>query len=178
MDNKDVVINGFRIGEYTFDPENVIDEIQEKQVEGMNYVHISTNCYPESKGEIPQHYFLDWAKYLSDRKLYFCFNGGGDRKPAGFTEETARKMKEIAVGGMSNSKLRYSEKVMNNPKNPDIVKKIQNAIKMPQQRKYKNFAIKICKIKDKIQIFVQYLQKQYFFIGDTRQQCEFFSHCC
>lgn len=90
---RDLVINGFRIGVHSFDPEKVIDEINEKYSEGMNYVQISVNTYGK---EISQHYYLEWAKYLSDRKMYFGFSGGGQRKHAGFTQETAKKMKEIA----------------------------------------------------------------------------------
>ena len=59
----------------------------------MNLVGISVSTHGK---EMPQHYYLEWAKYFADREIYFYFTGGGDRKPAGFTQETAAKMKEIA----------------------------------------------------------------------------------
>lgn len=93
MKKRDLILNGFRIGEFGFDPEKVIDEFNEKYSEGMNYVGIWVNTHGK---EMPQHYYLEWAKYFSDRKIYFFFRGGGDRRHAGFTLETAKKMKEIA----------------------------------------------------------------------------------
>jgi len=95
MADRDLIINGYRVGEYEFDPDKIIDVIEAKYAEGMNYVHISTS-WDMPEDEIPQHYFLEWAEYLTARKMYFCFNGGYDRPHEGFTQETAIKMKEIA----------------------------------------------------------------------------------
>ncbi len=94
--NKDEIINGFRVGIHDFDPEKVIDVIEKKQTEGMNYVSISTNHMPGGGDKIDQKYFIEWAKYLTERKIYFSFSGGGYRAHSGFTKETAEKMKEIA----------------------------------------------------------------------------------
>ena len=81
---KDMIINGFRIGEYSFDPDKVIEEVEMKYSEGMNLAALSTNHF---KGDaIPQHYFIEWAKYFTERKIYFSFNGGGYRKEAGYTK--------------------------------------------------------------------------------------------
>ncbi len=88
---RDLVINGIRIGEYEFIPENVIDEIQEKCIDqGMNYVAFSIGT---AKPELA--YFEKWAEFLRDNKIYFTFT----RAPEGvfgFEKEAAIKMKQIA----------------------------------------------------------------------------------
>ncbi len=101
MNNKkdvDVIIHGLRVGEYgnLVNWEDAIPRINEKIIsQGMNYVNFQLTGIDMSK-EIPQHYFLEWAEYLAKNKIYFSFGGGGDRQHAGFTHETAKKMKEIA----------------------------------------------------------------------------------
>ncbi len=90
---KDLIINGFRMGEYSFDPNKIEEEFNWKWREGMNYASISTN---HAKEEIPQETFIKMAKFFADKKIYFSFDGGGHRPHVGFTEETAKKMKEIA----------------------------------------------------------------------------------
>lgn len=91
---RDLIINGFRIYEYDCDPDKFVEEVEAKYADGMNYVHIATNQCKLPDG-VPQHYYLEWAKYLTERKMYFCITAGG-LNPAGYTEETAKKMKEIA----------------------------------------------------------------------------------
>ena len=88
---RDLIINGFRIYEYDCDPDKFVEEVEAKYVDGMNYVHIATNQCKLPDG-VPQHYYLEWAKYLTKRKMYFCITAGG-LNPAGYTEETAKKMK-------------------------------------------------------------------------------------
>lgn len=94
---KDLVLNGYRIGEYSLTSESVYEQIDSKYAEGMNYIAISTGAAWKGEEPVRQEEFIEWAKYLTEKKMYFSFSGGGDYRPsAGFTEETARKMKEIA----------------------------------------------------------------------------------
>ena len=90
---REIILNGFRIGEYSLNNEEFYKVFDQKYSDGMNYVSISTN---QAKEPIKQQDFIDWAKFLVERNIYFSFTGGGSRPPAGFTEETVRKMKEIA----------------------------------------------------------------------------------
>ncbi len=88
----DNVLNGIRIGEYDFDPDGVIDEINEKCIKrGMNYVAFSVGI----KVRPDASYFEKWARYLRDNGIYFTFTQA-PQTDLGFGAETARKMKEIA----------------------------------------------------------------------------------
>ncbi len=89
---RDAIIHGFRVNKNISVFDKIIDEIREKSACGMNLVYIP--IYTQEN--VGQEYFLEWAKYLADNKIYFIFPGGGPRKAAGFTLETAKKMKEIA----------------------------------------------------------------------------------
>ncbi len=74
---REKIFNGFRVGEYKMNNEEFYKQFEQKYCEGMNYVGIST--FPPDApngGEITQENYLEWAKYLSDRKVYFYFNGG------------------------------------------------------------------------------------------------------
>ncbi len=93
---KDKIYNGIRVGVHSFEPEKIIDEINERCKEGMNYIAFSTNCMVGGESAVEQKYYIEWAKYLADKKIYFSFDGGGFRNPVNFTMETVRKMKEIA----------------------------------------------------------------------------------
>ena len=94
---RDLVLNGFRIGEYSLDYDEFFRVFEQKYSEGMNYVCISTGVAGKAGIEFSQQDFIDWAKFLTDKKVYFSFTGGGKyRAHAGFTQETAKKMKEIA----------------------------------------------------------------------------------
>jgi len=96
---KDIILNGVHIGEHGFDPDRVIDEIYERAVKpGYNFVTIR----PKLPGgaAIPQHYFIDWAKYLAEQKIYFNYLYTVQYPPKGrasaFDPETVAAMKEIA----------------------------------------------------------------------------------
>ncbi len=97
---RELILNGFRIGEYTLSNEEFYQVFEQKYRDGMNYVGISTNICDERDelgSPFPQETFIEWAKFLTDKKMYFYFgSGGGNRREIGFTEETAKKMKEIA----------------------------------------------------------------------------------
>ena len=91
MVKRDLVVNGIRIGEYDFIPENVINEIKEKCIDNnMNYVAFSVN----PKANVKAEDFEKWAKYLAENKIYFSFSSAdGTMK---FDKVTGLKMKEIA----------------------------------------------------------------------------------
>ena len=93
---KDIVLNGIHIGEHGFDPASVKQEIEERVLKpGYNLVTIRTR-----REQVPQDVFLDWAKYLSDNRIYFLFLYTIQNCPPGrdtqFEPETVAKMKEIA----------------------------------------------------------------------------------
>lgn len=93
---RDLILNGYRIGEYRLLPEEVFNQIEQKYSEGMNYVAITPGIPGKPNDSYPQECFVEWAKYLAEKKMYFSFGGGGQREHAGFTAETAKKMKEVA----------------------------------------------------------------------------------
>ncbi len=94
---RDLVLSGYRVGEYNYNTDEIIEQIESKYSEGMNFIGVGCNGTDSYTGEpIPQEDFIRLAKYISDKKMYFSFSGGANRLHAGFTEETARKMKEIA----------------------------------------------------------------------------------
>ena len=95
MIKKDIVLNGFRIPSdgTQMDVNKFYEIVDEKRAEGMNFVGIWAANFGV---EISQETFIDWAKYLAEKEMYFFFRGGGDRAHCGFTPETAAKMKEIA----------------------------------------------------------------------------------
>lgn len=98
MEN-DRILNGIHIGEHSFDPDRVISEIYERAViPGYNFVTIRPRL-PGGEA-VPQHYFIDWAKYLAEHKIYFNFLYTVQYPPKGrtsaFDPETVAAMKEIA----------------------------------------------------------------------------------
>lgn len=94
--DRDFIYNGYRIGEYGLSFEELFEIVEKKHSEGMNYVTISTGIDTKTGEPFTQQDFIEWAKYLTDKKIFFSFGGGGQRAHAGFTAETAKKMKEIA----------------------------------------------------------------------------------
>ncbi len=97
---RDIVLNGIHIGEHGFEPEKIIDEIYERCVKtGLNFVTLRPT-YIRRRDEIPQHYFIEWAKYLADHKIYFIYLYTVQHAPDGrkslFDAETVAKMREVA----------------------------------------------------------------------------------
>lgn len=96
---KENMLCGVHIGEHSFDPEKVIDEINERVIKpGYNFVTIRTRA---RLGEPVSHEtYLKWAKHLAENKIYFLFlysivaNEKALRTT--FEERTVRAMKEIA----------------------------------------------------------------------------------
>lgn len=90
---RDLVLNGIRLGEYSFTPEGVYEKLEKECIpHGMNYVKISTCDTAYSK-----EFYVTLAKYLADHKIYFDFSPVLWREdPFGFDEETLVAMKEVA----------------------------------------------------------------------------------
>ena len=94
---KELILNGFRIGEYGLSKEEFYEVFEKKYTEGMNYVGISVPKVDNKTGEpFTQENFIEWTKFLAEKKVYFYYTGGGNRREIGFTDETVKKMKEIA----------------------------------------------------------------------------------
>ena len=99
MVERDLVLNGVKIGEYKpLVADNVIDMINNKCIaRGMNYMSLAPYQYcKEGETELPEHYLYAWAKHCADNRIYFSFNGGGDRPTGGLDERKLKKIKEIA----------------------------------------------------------------------------------
>ncbi|MBR2181023.1 MAG: hypothetical protein IJ949_03940 [Oscillospiraceae bacterium] len=70
---RDIVFSGVHIGEHSIDPANFINELRERCVEpGYNFVTIRTG-YNNNRPVIEDKYFIQWAKYLAENKVYFVF---------------------------------------------------------------------------------------------------------
>lgn len=94
---RDSVLFGVHIGEHSFDPDAIIAEIKDRCIDcGHNFVTIRT---PFDR-EVPQEYFLQWAKYLADHQIYFLFLYTVQFAPKGkenhLEAETVAQMKKIA----------------------------------------------------------------------------------
>ena len=93
---KDIILNGVQIGEHGFVPEKIIEEIKERCVDyGFNFASL------RPRGDaFPQEYFIKWAKYLAENKIYFIHNYVTQHAPEGMecrlTAETIAKMREVA----------------------------------------------------------------------------------
>ncbi len=94
---RDTVISGVHIGEHSFVPENIKNEIYDRVIKpGYNFVTIR----PRRTVEVPQRYFIEWAKYLAENEVYFVFlytiQNAPDGKITHLEKETVDEMKRIA----------------------------------------------------------------------------------
>ena len=94
---RDTILSGVHIGEHGFQIDSIIDEIKTRCIDcGHNFVTIR----PKAHTEIPQEYFLKWARYLAENQIYFVFLYTAHKPPAGrqshLDAETVAKMKQIA----------------------------------------------------------------------------------
>lgn len=94
--DKDIVLNGVHIGEHSFEPDKVIEEINERCIKpGFNFVTIRTRYE-----RLPQETFIKWAEYLAKNKIYFIFLYTIQNMPeeidSQFDRETVEKMREVA----------------------------------------------------------------------------------
>ncbi|MBQ2613948.1 MAG: hypothetical protein IJB80_01290 [Clostridia bacterium] len=95
--NKDTILSGIHIGEHSFDPDAVIEEIQTRCIDKkMNFVTIR----PPMEESVPQEYFIKWAKFLAENKIYFVFLFAVQHPPKDadchLTKETIAEIKRIA----------------------------------------------------------------------------------
>lgn len=96
----DIILNGIHIGEHSFKAENMIEELYERCVKpGYNFVTIRP-FYMGRREELPSEYYIKWAKYLAENKIYFIFlytiQFAPDGKDSHFTEELVAKIREVA----------------------------------------------------------------------------------
>ncbi len=92
----DVILNGVHIGEHRFVPDEIIGEIKERCIDaGFNFVSL------RPRGDVfDQKYFIDWASYLAENKIYFAVNYVVQHAPEGrrsrLDAETVAAMYEVA----------------------------------------------------------------------------------
>ncbi len=90
------VLFGFHVGEHGFDKDQVLAELKEYAERGINFITIR----PPNYTPVEASYFIEWAKFLAEHKMYFIFLYAVQYPPKGmeahFTLETVAKIKEIA----------------------------------------------------------------------------------
>ena len=85
---------GLHIGEHGFDPKDILRELKENCVDrGMNFVTIRPGAEP-----VPQEYFVEWARYLAEHRVYFLFLYAiyDEKSGSQFSAETVKQMREVA----------------------------------------------------------------------------------
>ena len=95
---RDIVFSGIKLGEHSFNPENMMEEIRTRAVEaGKKFVYFRPQG---SLANISEDYILKWVKYLSDNEIYFFFGNTVQAPPEGkkcqLTKELVSKIKEVA----------------------------------------------------------------------------------
>ena len=90
------ILYGFHVGEHGFDKESVMAELREYAERGINFITIR----PPNNKKVEEHYYLDWARFMAQHKMYFIFLYAIQYPPEGerahITPETVAKIKEIA----------------------------------------------------------------------------------
>jgi len=95
---RDTVLSGIKLGEHSFNPENMMEEIRVRAVEaGKKFVYFRPQG---SLANIDEDYILKWVKYLSENEIYFFFGNAVQAPPhdrgCQLTKETVSKIKSIA----------------------------------------------------------------------------------
>ena len=95
---RDTVFLGIKLGEHSFNPESMIDEIRTRAVEaGKKFVYFRPQG---SLANIPEEYILKWARYLSENEIYFFVGNTVQAPPKDracqLSKETVEKIKDIA----------------------------------------------------------------------------------
>ena len=95
---RDNIFSGIKLGEHSFNPENMMEEITERAVKrGNRFVYFRPQG---SLANISEDYILSWVKYLADNEIYFFFGNTVQAPPPDrkcqLTKETVAKIKEIA----------------------------------------------------------------------------------
>ena len=93
----DVILNGIHIGEHSFVPEKIKDEIYERVIKpGYNFVTIR----PKRDLDLDPKYFVEWAEYLAENKVYFVFlytiQNAPEEQGTYLNKETVSEIKRIA----------------------------------------------------------------------------------
>lgn len=96
----DLILHGIHLGEHSIDPEGLIEEIRCRVIEpGLNFVTIRTG-YKFKRPHILQHYFLEWARFLAEHRIYFALLYTVQYAPEGrssaLDRATVDQMKQIA----------------------------------------------------------------------------------
>ena len=96
--NRDTVFSGIKLGEHSFNPENMMEEIRTRAVEpGKKFVYFRPQG---SLANISEDYILKWVKYLCENEIYFFFGNTVQAPPADrkcqLRKETVAKIKAIA----------------------------------------------------------------------------------
>jgi len=95
---RDVVYLGVKLGEHSFNPETMMNEIKVRAIDaGKKFVYFRPQG---SLANIDEKYILEWVKYLSDNEIYFFFGNTVQAPPPGkrcqLTKETVEKIKSIS----------------------------------------------------------------------------------
>ncbi len=92
----DEILYGFHVGEHGFVEDKIMDELKEYAERGINFVTIR----PPNFRKIDAHYYLEWAKFMTEHKMHFIFLYAIQYPPKGemahVSPETVAKIKEIA----------------------------------------------------------------------------------
>ena len=94
---KDTILNGIHIGEHSFVPERIKEEIYERVIKpGYNFVTIR----PCRNLELDPSYFVEWAEYLAEHEVYFVFlytiQNAPEEKGTYLDKETVSEIKRVA----------------------------------------------------------------------------------
>lgn len=88
-------ISGIHLGEHSFSPENLLQELEARGGDKLSFITIRTR-----EEQVPAQCFYDWAQYFRDHKIYFMFlytqQHAPKGKPSQFTPEMIAKINEIA----------------------------------------------------------------------------------
>ncbi len=92
----DKILYGFHVGEHGFVEDKIIDELKEYAARGINFITIR----PPNFRKIEERYYLEWAKFMAEHKMYFILLYAIQYPPKGekahVTPETVSKIKQIA----------------------------------------------------------------------------------
>lgn len=94
---RDTVLNGIHIGEHSFIPEKIKEEIYDRVIRpGYNFVTIR----PARNIDLNPKYFVEWAEYLAENKVYFVFlytiQNAPKEKESYLDKETVSEIKKVA----------------------------------------------------------------------------------
>ena len=96
----DKTLFGIHIGEHGFDATKVMDELRECVEKGINFVTIRPIRGPQGNVPVPDHYYYEWAEYMTAHQIYFVFLYALQEAPEGqeshLTPEINENLKRIA----------------------------------------------------------------------------------